>query len=93
MPAAASDIFDFLRSLPTGLSAALAFVFVVFFLVLIKLQLDAMVKHLGKSNSRGAGNTNDTLQALYETLARIERSLEELTRAVEKMNDESNDSQ
>ena len=85
MTASLADIINFLHGLPTGLIAAVAFIFVLFFVVLIKLQLDALVKYLEALKDRAAAMPEDTLQNFYESLARVERTLDELTRAVEKL--------
>ncbi len=92
MTASLADIIDFLNGLPTGLMAAFAFIFVLFFVVLIKLQLDALVKYIETLKDRATAAPEDTLRNLYESLARMERTLDELARAVERLN-KSNDSQ
>ena len=85
MTASLTDIIDFLQGLPPGLIAAVAFIFVLFFVVLIKLQLDALVKYLEALKDRAAAVPEDTLRNFYESLARVERTLDELTRAVERL--------
>ena len=85
MTASLADIIDFLQGLPTGLISAFAFIFVLFFVVLIKLQLDALVKYIEALKDRAASVPEDTLRNFYESLARVERTLDELTRAVEKL--------
>ena len=85
LTASLADIIEFLQGLPTGLIAAFAFIFVLFFVVLIKLQLDALVKYIEALKDRAASVPEDTLRNFYESLARVERTLDELTRAVERL--------
>ena len=73
------DILTTLHGLPLGLLAALGFIFVVFFLVTVKLQLDALSKYVEK--------TEKSLHGMYEAIARLERLLGEAVKADEKSGD------
>ena len=61
------DVITALQGLPTGLLAALGFVFVVFFLAILKMQLDALTKYVEK--------TQKSLHGIYEAIARMERAM------------------
>jgi hypothetical protein len=86
VPAYTLNIIDFLQSLPTGLLAAVAFVFVAFLLMAIKAQCDALVKYLDALEKRSRPVPGETLQEVHGALARIENALRELAAEVERLN-------
>ena len=82
-----AGLAGFLQSLPTALLAALAFIFVVFLLALIKLQIEALSKRIEAIRKE----TDKSIHGLYESLARIERTLDEISRTFAGQSNRIND--
>ncbi len=74
----AAGVAGFLQGLPTGLLAALAFIFVVFLLALVKLQIEALSRRIEAIRKQ----TDKSIHGIYESLARIERTLDETSRTL-----------
>lgn len=87
-----ADIFDFFRQLPTGLIAAVAFLFLAFFVILLWAEVAALVRALHvKGNSDGAiKRICGDLDRLEDRTAKLTEKLDALAPRKQQGEDDGN---